>query len=212
MKYIISLGGSIIVPDKIDTDFIRQLVRFINAQTKHGRSFHIIVGGGKICRTYQQAAIITHFSAEKINTMDLDLIGIAATRLNAELLRVVFAQSKKVKIYSGEKPGATTDHVAVKRAAKLGVKTVVNLSNIDYVYTADPRKSKNAKKITNLSWSEYLEIFGTRHRPGINAPFDPVAAKLAKDKKISAVILNGRNLPNLKNFFSGKSFRGTVIQ
>jgi uridylate kinase len=46
----------------------------------------------------------------------------------------------------------------------------------------------------------------------LNAPFDPVAAKLAKQLKLEVAILNGNNLSNLKDYFSGKKFKGTLIK
>lgn len=214
MKYIISLGGSILVPDKIDVKFIKQFVRLITRETKKGSVFHIVVGGGKTCRVYQQAAqaiIDTNFSAEKNVATDLDWLGIAATRLNAELLRVVFAGNKKVKIYSGEKPGASTDRIAVWTAVRNRIYAVANLSNIDFVYTADPRKNKNARRIEKMTWREFEKQFGRKWRPGANYPFDPIAGQAAKKSKLRVAVMNGRKLKNFHAYLRGKKFAGTII-
>jgi uridylate kinase len=99
----------------------------------------------------------------------------------------------------------------VRIAKTHGVKTVINLSNIDYVYDRDPKKNKNAEKLPKLRWKEFRLMFGKSWNPGANVPFDPVAAKLAEKERIAVVVMNGNNLPNLKKFFSGKHFAGTVI-
>lgn len=49
------------------------------------------------------------------------------------------------------------------------------------------------------------------HIPGISTPFDPEAAKEAQKNNITVVILDGNNLVNLRNYFEGKCFEGTVI-
>ena len=42
---VISVGGSLIVPDQIDTDFLANLKALITSETAAGRSFIIICGG-----------------------------------------------------------------------------------------------------------------------------------------------------------------------
>ena len=116
-----------------------------------------------------------------------------------------------VIIAAGYKPGWSTDYVAVLLARKYGANVVLNLSNIDYVYNKDPRKFKDAKAYTLLSWPEFRKIVGNKWDPGLNAPFDPVASKLAQKHGLTVIIMNGKNLANLKRFFAGKSFKGTVI-
>ena len=46
---VISLGGSLIVPEKIDTDFLRDFKSLIISHVKQNKKFVIITGGGKIC-------------------------------------------------------------------------------------------------------------------------------------------------------------------
>ena len=63
----------------------------------------------------------------------------------------------------------------------------------------------------NISWKEFRKIVGSKWDPGMNTPFDPVASALAEKLKLRVVVMNGKNLPNLKNFLIGKQFKGTVI-
>ncbi len=53
---IISLGGSIIVPKDIDSDFIQNFKALILKQVTQGKKFIIITGGGDTARNYQQAS------------------------------------------------------------------------------------------------------------------------------------------------------------
>ncbi len=223
MKYVISLGGSIIAPDKPDTKFLKTFKALVLSLTQKGHTIFLVCGGGGVARVYQKTAKAT----TKPTVSDLDWLGIAATRMNAELLRVIFGRaansrvftdptekilgSNKINIYSGWKPGWSTDYDAVQIAKTYGIRTVINLSNIDYVYDSDPKKNQSAKKITQMSWSQFRKMFGNTWNPGANVPFDPVAAKLAQQEGITTIIMSGKNLPNFKKFLAGQNFEGTVI-
>src|SRR3989344_1358936 len=221
MNYVISLGGSIINPSKINVSFLAAFRKLILSFSKDNR-FFIVTGGGQPAMDAQAAAK----SVTKITPDDLDWTGIAATRVNAELLRSIFGKVaykriildpskkvgglKRINIFSGWKPGWSTDFVAVKIAQSYGIKTVINLSNIDYVYDRDPRKFKNAKKFERMTWAQFRRLFGSSWDPGANVPYDPVGAKLAQKLEIEVIILNGTKLDNVRQFFSGKNFKGTM--
>jgi uridylate kinase len=100
----------------------------------------------------------------------------------------------------------------VRLAKAYGARTVINLSNIDFVYSKDPRKFKDAKKIESISWGNFRKIVGNKWDPGKNLPFDPTAAKLAQKLKLKVIIANGKNLKNLKNILNNNKFRGTIIE
>ncbi|MBI2641287.1 UMP kinase, partial [Candidatus Roizmanbacteria bacterium] len=70
---------------------------------------------------------------------------------------------------------------------------------------------KSAKKIKKLSWEEMEQIVGNKWRPGLSAPFDPVATQLAKKLGLTVIITNGKDFKNLENIVEGKKFKGTVI-
>ena len=220
---IISLGGSLIVPSGVDVNFLKKFRQLILRHIRN-KKFIIISGGGKTCRVYQKAAA----KITKLTDEDLDWLGIHATRLNAHLLRTIFRDyaypkvirnpnekirlNKPLLIAAGYKPGCSTDHDAVSLAKNLGVKTLFNLTNTDYVYDKDPNKYKDAKPLNDMKWKEYRKIAGNKWDPGLNLPFDPVAAKEAEKLKLKVVIMNGKNIKNLDDFLNGRSFNGTVIQ
>lgn len=221
---IISLGGSLIVPDQIDTAFLRGFKRLIDSQISKGQRFVIICGGGRTARNYQAAAK----GVIKLTDEDIDWLGIHATRINAHLLRTIFYRSADPKIIThplekirfteslliaaGWKPGWSTDYDAVLIARQLGAKRVINLSNITHVYDKDPRKFDDAKKIERIDWKEFRKMLPEKWSPGANAPFDPIASKLAEKLNLEVDILDGKNLNNLKKCLEKKKFIGTTIK
>lgn len=220
---IISLGGSLIIPENLDVDFLNEFKELIIKEIEKGKKFIIITGGGKICRKYQNVA-------KKLSNPshdDLDYIGIASLKLNAELIRVIFGDyahyqvisdlsvdfpfEKPIVIGSAYKPGQSTDYGAVLGAQKVGAKKIVNLSNIDYVYDSDPKENQYAKKIEKISWRDYRAMIPKEWNPGLSSPFDPVASKLAEEEGMKVFILNGKPIDNLEKCLNDENFAGTVI-
>lgn len=221
---IISLGGSLIIPDQIDVEFLKEFRELILEKVANGKRFVIVTGGGKICRRYQDVAKgITDPSKD-----DLDWIGIASLRLNAELLRVLFGEKAYSKVIfnlsedllfkepiivgAAYEPGQSTDWDAILAAKNVGAKRVINLSNTDYVYDSDPRKNPNAKKIEKISWADYRKLIPSEWNPGLSSPFDPIASKMAEENNIEVNIMNGKPIDNLRKCLNGEEFQGTVIK
>ncbi|MBD3281654.1 UMP kinase [Candidatus Uhrbacteria bacterium] len=222
---VISLGGSIVVPKSgIDAAFLKRFATLIRSFVKSGERFILVVGGGNTARIYQQAAR----KVTKLADEDIDWLGIHSTRLNAHLMRTIFraeAQhivvkdptrthvwTKPLLIAAGWKPGWSTDYVATRLAKKYKAETVINLSNIAQAYDKDPAKYKDAKPLANIDWKSFRKIVGNKWIPGMNAPFDPIASRLASQSKIRVIIADGKNLSNLKKILTGKKYFGTTIE
>lgn len=222
---VLSVGGSILAPaGGVDVKFVRAFKDMIERHVQRGWRFVIVVGGGAVARSYQQAAN----DIGVLTRDDLDWIGIHATRLNAHLLRTIFRRrahpvvikdptrvpsswEEPILIGAGWKPGWSTDYVAVRLAKRLGADTVINLSNIDYLYTADPKTHPDAEPICEIDWKTFRKMVGSKWSPGLSAPFDPVASKLAQSTHTRVVLANGTKMENLDNLLSGKKFFGTII-
>ena len=229
MVKVLSVGGSILVPETPDTDFISKFSSMIKEELLHDSSLKLIlvVGGGGPARIYQNA-YRTIAGSENYDNNSADWIGITATRLNAQLLKSVFSDYCKnpvvydptavesfdgrILVAAGWKPGFSTDTDAVLLAQKFGAKTVVNLSNIEKVYTDDPRKNPDAKPIDEISWADFRKIVGDEWVPGKNCPFDPIASKKAQDSGIKVICAGGKNIANIRNIIREEAYTGTTIQ
>ncbi len=186
--------------------------------------FIFVTGGGKICREYLNVAR-TIFP--EVSDEELDWMGIKCTKVNAELLRIIFSDMayfkvldhpqkqyktpKKILVSGGAKPGQSSDAVAVSLAKSHGTNMVINLSNIDAVYDKDPKKFPDAKKISHISWREYRKLIGNEWNPGANFPFDPIAARRAEKNKCTVIIALGSDLKNFTKILRGEKFEGTII-
>ncbi len=221
---IISLGGSVIVPDDINIQFLESFRGVIMDGVKKGNRFFIITGGGKTARRYQNAA----GEISGITRDDIDWLGIHSTLLNAHLIRTIFRKQaykriindprdmadkfkEKIILACGWSPGWSTDYIAARIAKKYNIKKLINISNIDYVYDKDPRKFKDAKPIKDISWKEFRKIVGNKWDPGLHTPFDPIASRLAQKIGLTIAVINSKNIKNLKNCIENKKFIGTVI-
>ncbi len=219
---IISLGGSLVVPENIDSIFLKAFKKMLLKYLNKNR-FFIFVGGGKIARNYQNT--LMEFGAD---SDERDLIGIETSRLNAKIVKQMFEgiafsevvnnPSKKLNtrkdivVGAGWKPGWSTDYCSVIFAKNMGIKTIVNLSNVDYVYDNDPKKYPSAKALKEINWKSFRKIVGNKWSPGLSMPFDPRASREAEVLKIKVAIINGKHLDRFEDFLNNKPFIGTTIQ
>lgn len=227
---VLSVGGSIVAPDVPDVKFI---VEFVSSMKKYleqdkNRKLILVVGGGGVARSYINAykEVMSSFSAP-VSSDTADMVGIMATRLNAELIRASFAEfcpspvvydptaidkfNGRVLVAAGWKPGFSTDTDAVILAERFSATKVLNLSNITKVYTSDPKEDPEATPIDSISWDNFIKMVGIEWTPGKNLPFDPIASQKARDAKIKVVCANGRDIQNIENILNDRDFVGTVI-
>jgi uridylate kinase len=225
-SYIVcSLGGSLVVPKSgFDDVFVKGFINLVKERVAQGTRFIIIVGGGSTCRNYQEAS----GRVRPLSNTDLDWIGIHTTHLHAHIIRLLFAELAHTEIISdptvaietdapvivggGWKPGWSTDYDAVLLAERFGANRVINLSNIEHVYSADPRIVPDAEKFTDLSWEQYRALLPAEWSPGLSTPFDPIASAHAEKSGISVSICGGGSLDNIARCIDGKDFVGTIIR
>ncbi|MCL2094286.1 MAG: UMP kinase [Treponema sp.] len=226
MVTVISLGGSIVAPEGVDQEFLRNFTALIGeilAQDEK-RRFILVVGGGGPARAWQGA--YRSLVAAPIDEQ-ADWIGIMATRLNAQLVRAVMGEwcsqdvvydptqveplMGRVLVAAGWKPGFSSDYDAVLLAERFQADGVLNLSNIEKVYTDDPKLNPDAKPIDSISWADFCAMVGDEWVPGKNLPFDPIASKHAARMGLKVICAAGRDLANLKKILLGQEFTGTTI-
>ena len=235
---IVSLGGSVVYPYNTadsqkgpDVEFLCGFREFILKYVKKGRRFIIVVGGGKPSRMYQKAA--RQILGDKKNNLDLDWIGIQATKTNALfvakiLKEVSFPQildhepgnkevsaflksNKKVLLVSGWQPGWSTDYDAIQCAKWFGQSQVIVAGDAPYVCDKDPRKFEDAKPILDLTWAGYQKLIPAKWMPGLSTPVDPAGAKVAKKLGLVAKLIKGTDFENFKKAIEGEEFDGSTI-
>nr|QQK86934.1 uridylate kinase [Treponema denticola] len=230
MVTVLSVGGSIVAPDKPDFDFLDKFSKAVRGWLSQdsSRKLIMVIGGGAPAREYQNSyRTVCDLCKKNINNDEADWIGIMATRLNAQLVKAVFSDlcpnpvvydptavdmfGGQILVAAGWKPGFSTDNDAVLLAERFSGQLVVNLSNIAKVYTDDPKKNPEAKPIDKISWEDFIKIVGTEWVPGKNTPFDPIASQRAQKAGIRVICATGKDIENLENILNGKDFKGTVI-
>ena len=226
MVTVISLGGSIVAPEVVDEAFLKDFTALIGELLSRDdkRRFILVVGGGGPARAWQKA--YRHVCPSPIFEQ-ADWIGIMATRLNAQLVKAIMGEwctqdvvtnpSKveplmgRVLVAAGWKPGFSSDYDAVLLAERFQADMVINLSNIEKIYTDDPKLNPDAKPIDAISWADFCLMVGDEWVPGKNVPFDPIASKHAAKMGLKVICAAGRDLPNLRKILLGETFNGTVI-
>ena len=214
-------------PDGVDVEFLKSFTRTIDGLIREddSRGFILVVGGGGPARVWQNA--YRSVCEQNYSPEEADWIGVMATRLNAQLIRAIFAKwcnqdvvtdpsraesmTGKILIAAGWKPGFSSDYDAVILAERFNAKTVINLSNIEKVYTADPKKDPSARPLDRISWDDFRAMVGDEWVPGKNVPFDPVASRHAQKIGVKVICAAGKDLANLENIIRGGNFIGTTI-
>jgi uridylate kinase len=221
---IISLGGSLIIPNRINLKFLNKFKKIILENLKNYK-FIIICGGGNLAREY-----ISALKKINLNKEIQSLAGISATRANARFMSYFFninpkkgiphkiknieKNLKKRKIiFCGAlkyKPKQTSDSTSAE-VAKYFKTNFINLTNVDGLYDKDPSQFKNAKLISKISWENFNQIVQKiKFKPGQHFVLDQSASKIILKNKIKTYII-GENLNNLNNLLKDKKFKGTII-
>lgn len=222
--YVIGTGGSIIAPEKFDIEFLKKFKELILSYVEKGCKFVLIIGGGAVCRKYQNGLREIGESDNEV----LDWLGIETTYVNAKFLKYLFKDyssdviikdptkpiefDKPIIVGGGYKPGWSTDYDAILIANQLNCDKMISLSNIEYVYDKDPNRFDDAKPMEKISFDKLLKMAGEDWSAGKNMPLDPSAIKFGKEKGLKVILANGKNLDNLKNILDEKEFIGTMIE
>jgi uridylate kinase len=99
-------------------------------------------------------------------------------------------------------PFFTTDTTAVLRAAELDAKAVLKATNVDGVYSADPKKDPQAKRYDRLSHQEALE-------KDLRV-MDGAAFALARENRMPIIVFSVAEQGAIESVLRGKG-RATVV-
>lgn len=228
-RVLLKLSGEAISAGKdgiLNFDYIKEIAQVIKKCMEKGVQFGIIVGAGNIWRgrsgenmdrvkadhmgmlatCINAVALQEAFIREGIDTVVMTAVEMKAfakpfVRDDA----IECLENGKVVVFGGGLgvPFVSTDTAAVVRAAEIGAEVVLMAKNIDAIYTADPRKDKNAEKLSDITYKEILAR-------GLQA-MDSTATSFAMDNKISIHVFGLDKCENIFNVIMGAKM-GTIVK
>lgn len=99
-------------------------------------------------------------------------------------------------------PFFTTDTTAVLRAAEIGAQAVLKATNVDGVYSADPRRDPSAQRFDRLTHSQAIE--------GGYKVMDATAFALARETSLPIIVFSIAEPGSIGAILRGKG-HGTVV-
>ncbi len=227
---VAALGGSLLRPEVEKKHiWLDDLISIIRDRVAMGDRVGLVVGGGAPAREGIDLA------RPLINDdYHLDKIGIAATRLNATIIREAISESgiqvsgiipssvneavqlleeQPVVVMGGTMPGHTTDAVAIRFAIAARAEKCIIATNVEKVYDEDPRMKPDAKSYDYLNYEQLQKIVGpAEHKEaGQSSVVDPIGVAEAAKAKLELNILDGRITDRIRQSMEGSDFEGTVI-
>jgi uridylate kinase len=100
-------------------------------------------------------------------------------------------------------PFFTTDTAAALRAAEINADVLLKATKVDGIYTADPEKVKDARKLEKVSYKDVIT-------KGLKV-MDSAAVSLCMENRIPIIVFDIRNRGNLKKVVLGESV-GSLVE
>lgn len=222
---VISLGRVMSSESKkADQKRITEIAALCKELDEAGIIIDFVCGGGMTAR-----ANIEYFKSRGVkDSKALDRVGIAATHTNTVILTHFLrkqglkvncllsesSQDTEAKIFTtgGNEPGHTTDYIAVQQAIERGVKTIINLTDGPIWERDEKDEPDETKPIKTMTWHQYQDMFNIEYSSGMRTPWCPKATKAAQEANLTVVVLDGRDINNLRKYLAGEEFDGTIIR
>jgi len=224
MRAVVKLGGALFRREP-NVAALKDMGKVLSGFVREGNQLVLVAGGGENARTYIGAA--RKLGAEESTC---DLLGIQITRANAELLRLAMgsiASSKiptmlsdlphcvgsgKAVVMGGLQPGQSTNAVAALAAEITRAEILVNGTDVDGVYSEDPKQNPKAKLIRSvnvdklLGWAMGGEVFAGRYEL-----LDPLAIKIMQRAKMPTRFVSLADPGNILAALQGKDVGTRVV-
>lgn len=209
----------------IDHEYLEQITGVIKCCMESGVQFAIVCGAGNIWRGRQGGAMersrADHMGmlATVINSLAIkdafEHVGVDARVLTAvpiEAFAEYYSRDKALSYLESGKPVIlacgmgnpffSTDTAAVLRAAEIGADVTLMAKNIDAIYTDDPRKNPDAKRLDAIDYDYIL----ANHLSAI----DSTAACFAMENKLKLHIFGLDDPDNIRRVVMGAKM-GTIV-
>ncbi len=212
----------------LDPDAIQLIARQVAHVSSIGVEVAIVVGGGNILRGAEFSRLGGHRAnadymgmlATVINALALsdaiEQCGVdtrVQTALEIRQVAEPFARRRAIAhlekgriviLAAGTgNPFFTTDTAAALRARELGCEVLLKATKVDGVYTADPKRDKNAVRIPTLSHQQVLEQQ--------LKVMDAAAISLCMESSLPVVVFNLFEEGNIERVIRGENL-GTIIR
>ena len=232
MKYkriLIKLSGESLAGEKktgIDFDKVLEICSEIKEIASKGVEVAIVVGGGNFWRgrsNQQMDRCTSDYIGMLGTTMNALAIGDAFKQLNQDVrvqtgvemrqIAEYYIKDRAIKHLTKNRvvvfgcgtgsPFFSTDTAAALRAAEVGAEAVLKATNVEGIYTKDPKKYDDAEKIDRIT---YLEVLNQK----LNV-MDTTATSLCMDNNIPIIVFDINEKGNLKKLIDGKKI-GTIVE
>ncbi len=212
----------------IDTDSVRHIARQLAAVARTGVQLAVVCGGGNILRGAEFSRLGAHrANADAMGMLATVINGIALsdaieqagtptrvlTAIDVRQLAEPFVRRRALRhldkgrvviLAAGTgNPFFTTDTAAALRASELGAEVLLKATKVDGVYTADPAKDPDAKRIESLTHEEVLH-----QNLGV---MDAAAISLCRENQIPVIVFNLFEEGNIERVVRGERL-GTTIR
>ena len=229
-RVVIKLSGEYLAgsqPFGIDQSTVDRTAADLIAAQKLGAEIAVVVGGGNIVRGVQASSRgvsrptgdTMGMLATVMNCLALEAalerMGARVCTLSAFVMPEIcdlftrgaahkcLAEGRIVLLGGGTgNPFFTTDTTAVLRAAEIDAKAVLKATNVDGVYSADPRKDPAAKRFDRLTHSQAIE--------GGYKVMDATAFALARETSLPIIVFSIAEPGSIGAILRGTG-RGTMV-
>ncbi|MCS7386889.1 MAG: UMP kinase [archaeon GB-1867-005] len=222
---VIKLSGHLLFTD-LNASKLKKYADVIKKLAHRKFRVAVVVGGGRKAREYIKVA-----KELGASNFEMDLLGIKMTQVNAtlfasalgnlaqtpipqtldEILRYVQHYTDKVIVAGGLVPGQSTMAVAALLAEAMRAKLMINATDVEGIYTADPKKDPNAKLLKKIAVKELIEML--RKMPataGTYELFDLTSLKIIERSKMKVRVIDGKDEQNILRAALGEEI-GTLI-
>ncbi len=225
MNIVIKLGGHIFFGEEgVNIELLREIADVILSSYDDGR-WAVVVGGGGPARLYVKAA-----RELGLDEAASDILAVRVTRVNALLFAYLLGEKSypripetleqlreysslgRIVVSGGLQPGQSTVAVSALAAEALDAQRLIIATDVDGVYTDDPKRNPEARLLKEITLSQLQKILEkTSHRAGEYKLIDSVALKVLSRSKIPTIYLNGKNPQNLLEAIRGEN-PGTLVK
>ena len=203
-RILLKLSGEALMGEAdygIDPNVLRRLAREIIEVQQEGVQVGVVIGGGNIFRgaglqasgmdrvtgdhmgmlATVMNALAMQDAIEKAGGYARTMSAIKINEVCEDFIRrraIRHLEKGRIAIFAAGtgNPFFTTDSAAALRAIEISAELLLKATKVDGVYTADPRKDKNAKRYEQLTYDEVIQ----RNLQVM----DTSAIALARDNKI----------------------------